>query len=184
MARPLRYIASNITYHVFTRCRNLENYFKDDYYKAVCEEVLAYVAKVYKFHLNYYVFMDNHLHLAITTENDEHTISKIMQLIKSMIAKRMNKLLGICGPFWNERFGSTLAYFFPALCSYLAYNPVRKGSCNDPSDYKFGSPDVYRKKDGKSRLKITLHKHFLALGDTLEECFRIQLEIDEYYKHQ
>ena len=184
MGRPKRVIKANTTYHSFTRCRNLENYFSNRYFKAVVSQVIIYALTRYKFELNAFIIMPNHLHLAITTVNNKDTISRIMQLIKSMIAKRMNKLLGIKGPFWNERFGSRFVYYFPALCSYFAYNPLRWGLVKHAREWEFGSYDVYRKKNGKCNIDITMHKHFLALGDTLEECFRKQLEIDEYFMCQ
>lgn len=181
MGRPIRNFQINETTHNYSRCRNYENLFDDDNCKQIVVEVINYTADVFEFEVNSYVCMKNHFHIAITMTNSEHTVSKIMQLIKSMIAKRINKYLGFKGPFWNDRFGSTFVYYFPTLCSYLAYNAVKKGFVKDPGDWKYGSSDVYRKNDGKCDLTITLHKHFLALGATLEECFKRQLEIDEYF---
>ena len=181
MARPLRYVAKNVTYHTFTRCRNLNNYFKNDYYKNLIVIVIKETQDVFNFELNDFKIMPNHLHLVITTRNNEHTISKIMQRIKSVIAKRMNKILGFKGPFWNERFGSKIVYFFPALCSYIANNPVRWGLVKDAKDDKYGTFEIYRKKNPACKLKITFHKHFLQLGNSLSDCFKAQMEIDSFY---
>ena len=181
MARPTRNFKTGDSNHTASRCINCQNYFLDKYYRTVVCVVIMYALDKYEFELNAFVLMPNHFHLVITTLNDEHSLSKIMQLIKSMIAKRMNKLLGRIGPFWNERFVARYVYYFPTLCTYFANNPVKWRLVNHPFEWEYGSYDVYRKKNAKCMVKITLHKHFLALGDTLEECYKRQLEIDELY---
>lgn len=181
MGRPHRIIQTGLTYHVFTRCRNLENYFLDECYKKLVIQVILEIQKKLNFELNDFIIMPNHLHLVITTLNSTDTISKIMQVIKSVIAKRMNKLLGVRGPFWNERFGSRLVYFFPTLCSYVASNPIRWGLVKKPEEYKFGTYQKYRNKEPECELNITLHKHFLSLGKTLPECYEMQKELDMFY---
>ncbi|MBN1499501.1 MAG: transposase [Spirochaetes bacterium] len=181
MGRPRRIIQTGLSYHTYTRCRNLENHFKNDRFKNLVIKAILEIQKKLNFELNDFIIMPNHLHLVITTLNDKDTISKIMQVIKSVIAKRMNKLLGVRGPFWNERFGSKIVYFFPALCSYIANNPVRKGLIEKAEESKYGTYHVYRQENSKCKLKITFHKQFLTLGKSLAECFERQMYLDMFY---
>jgi len=188
MGRALREIASKVTYHIFTRCRNSLNLMAENEIKNLMITVIEETQKLYEFELNSIEILDDHIHLIIKTLNDEDTISKIMQRIKSVFARRYNKLHGITGPFWNERFGSKIIEkandilgYFIYLLWYLAYNPVRKKMVTDPRKYKYSSINVYLDEDYKPPLQITIHQFFLYLGKTFKECRLNFLEFEKTY---
>jgi REP element-mobilizing transposase RayT len=157
---------------------------KKKYVKEILFVVIEETQKKYKFKLNAFEILDNHIHLIIQTENEHDTISKIMQRIKSVFAKRYNKLMGRTGPFWNDRFGSKIVEqaknvisYFVTLIHYLAHNSVRKGYVKDPRDYEYGSFNCYLKKGFQSKLEVTIHDYFLMLGETFQECADILLNV-------
>jgi REP element-mobilizing transposase RayT len=177
MGRPRRICAAKLTYHAFTKCLNSEDMLQKKYIKEILIAVIEETQKKYKFKLNAFELLDNHIHLIIQTENKHDTISKIMQRIKSVFAKRYNKLMGRTGPFWNERFGSKIVEqakdivsYFVTLIHYLANNSVRKGYVADPRDYEYGSFNCYLRKGYKSKLMVVVHDYFFMLGETFEEC--------------
>ena len=92
----------------------------------------------------------NHIHLIIRTLLDKESISKIMQYIKARIAEKYNRATGNTGPFWNERFGSTVIeeaddpeQYLLWLLWYIGYNPVRKGLVQRPEDWWYSLAAFY-----------------------------------------
>lgn len=188
MGRPIREQIFGATYHVYSRCINKENLLEDDRIKDLMIEVIKETQDKYEFELTEFDILDDHFHFTIVISNDEYTISKILQRIKSVFAKKYNKLHGRSGPFWNERFGSKIVEkatnfvrYLIRLILYTGYNSVRKGKVNDPRDYKYSSFKCYIDKDFKSLLKVTLHKYFLCLGDTFDDCVAKFLEYEKNY---
>lgn len=103
----------------------------DDYFKDMFIETIQRTQEKYDFELNFYQIMDNHFHLIIKTVNNDATISRIMQYIKSRFAESFNRATNRIGPFWNERFKDIIVekqespiYFLLWLLWYLACNPV------------------------------------------------------------
>jgi len=187
MGRALREIAI-ATYHVFSRCRNNLDLMKDDRIKDLMLTIIKETQELFDFELNSFEILDNHFHFVITTTNNEHSISKIMQRIKSVFAKRYNRLHGIKGPFWNERFGSkiieeavNIIQYMLHLLWYIAYNPVKKGVVDNPRRYKYGTINSYLHENHKPPIKITLHKFFFTLGKTFKERVQIFKEYEEAY---
>jgi len=188
MGRPLRTCLPNLTYHVFSRCINCQNLLKNDFFKDLFLEVIKMAQLKYDFRLITYQIMNNHFHLIIRTTKDGPSISVIMQFIKSVFARKYNKLMKRTGPFWNERFGDSIVemsdnpeFFFFWLKWYIGYNPVKKKMVNDPRDYKYSSINYYLNKNYKSPLKITLHPYFMKLGETAQERLKKFLYYEELY---
>jgi REP element-mobilizing transposase RayT len=189
MSRPKRVCAAGLTYHVFSRCINKEDLLKKSFVKELLIIVIKETQERYKFKLNAFEILDNHIHLVVQTENEQDTISKIMQRLKSVFAKRYNKLMDRCGPFWNDRFGSKIIEqaksaisYFLQLILYLGYNSVRKGYVSDPRDYKYGSFKKYIHKNSKCKLDITPHDYFLMLGNNFRSSANMLLECEEKYR--
>jgi len=130
MGRPIRICLPNLTYHTFSRCIDKANLMKKDKIKDLMIKVVKETQNIFDFELNAFEILDNHFHFIIKTKDKAETISKIMQRIKSVFARRYNKLHNRTGPFWNERFGSKIvegvrdpAGYFLNLLWYLGYNP-------------------------------------------------------------
>ena len=90
--------------------------------------------------------------------------------------------------FWNERFGSTIIEksddpekYLLWLLWYIGYNPVRKGLSRDPRDNYIGFINCYLEKNHEAQVKITLHRYFINLGNTFEECVKKFLWYEEAY---
>lgn len=197
MGRPLRFIKENTDYHVYSRCRQKEALMGPEHIKGLMEEVMAECHECYDFQLIGYVIMDDHVHFIIRTlDNVAHTISEIMKWIKSTFTRRYNKLMGLVGPFWNERFGAkviSLAMdaedYLNTLIWYLAYNPVRSGAVKEPRDYRFGSINHYLRggvntefyQDSPLTHKITLHEYFLNLAKNVKERLKRFLIYEESF---
>jgi len=192
MPRSLRICKPNLTYHVYSRCIDKANLMKNNKLKDLLIQVLKETQEKYNFDLNSFEILDNHFHFIITTKIKGENISKIMQRIKSVFAKRYNKLHGRTGPFWNERFGTKIVEsvgnakqqenYLLNLLWYVAHNSYRKGKVNDPRDYEYGSINSYLNKNFKPKLKITLHKVFKNLGENFDERLKSFLEFEKAYK--
>jgi putative transposase len=179
MTRDPRFCMANLTYHTYSRCINNSNMIKDDKTKELMITVIKETQEKYHFELSGFEILDNHFHFLIKTLDGGQTISKIMQRIKSVFARRYNKLHGRTGPFWNERFGSKIiedaidaTTYLLHLLWYMAYNSFRKNKVNNPRDYKYSSINCYLDENYKSCLTIKLHNSFINLGKTFQERLR------------
>ena len=188
MPRSHRICLANVTYLVYSRCIEWRNMMAADYFKDMFIETIQRTQEKYDFELNFYQIMDNHFHLIIKTVNNDATISRIMQYIKSRFAESFNRATNRIGPFWNERFKDIIVekqenpiYFLLWLLWYLACNPVRKKCVKNPRDYRYGCINCYLHKDIYYPLKVTIHEYFLKLGKTFKDCVKEFLYFEEAY---
>jgi len=189
MSKPLRSILQEVTYHCFSRCQGLNKLLFDNFAKICFIEAIQMCQSKYKFELNAAEIVGNHFHLVIRTLKDEDTISRIMQFIKARTAEKYNKSTGRSGPFWNERFGSTIVeesdnpeqYAFTLLW-YIAFNPVRKGESRDPRENYIGFINSYLKEGFELPIKITVHHYFYRLGTNFSECAKRFLLYEDAYR--
>ena len=194
MGRKLRICQPNLTYHIYSRCIDKANLMKNDNIKDLMIQVILETQEKFNFELNAFEILDNHFHFIIKTKKNSETISQIMHRIKSVFAKRYNKLHGRTGPFWNERFGCKIVEsvggarhqtnYFINLLWYLAYNSFRKGKVKDPREYRYSSINSYLKKSHKSRLKITVHQIFKNLGNNFKDRLDNFLYFENIYRHR
>lgn len=164
---------ADLTYHVMSRCIERKNLLKKKKMKNLLIHVIKKAQLKYNFEFIDFVIMNNHFHFMIKTTNDQDTISKIMQFIKSQFARRYNRILDRTGPFWNERFKDSIIEdaedpeaYANYLNWYFAYNPVKKGYVNKPEDYIYCGIHIYLGKKMPIPIKLTHHKYYLNLGDT------------------
>ncbi len=188
MARSLRNFAQGKTHHCYTRCHGKKNLLQGRYGRKYFIEAIRMCQEVYEFGLVAAEIVANHIHLIIKTEDDGESVSRIMQYIKARIAEQYNRAMGTTGPFWNERFGSTVIEeaenpeeYLLWLLWYIGYNPVRKGLSRDPRRNEIGFINSYLSSDHQSPVRITLHQFFHNLGSTFEECVRKFLTYEEAY---
>jgi putative transposase len=84
--------------------------------------------------------MDNHFHLMIEPARDE-SLSKIMQWILSVFARRFNRAFSLQGHVWYDRFKSRIVSSlrqFIATFAYIDENPVRAELVARSADYQYG----------------------------------------------
>ena len=189
MPRPLRFIAQGITYHCYTRCRGKRDLLKSRYGKKHFIESVQMCQEKYTFELIAAETVGNHIHLLIKTLDDGESISSIMQFIKARMAEKYNRAAGETGPFWNERFGSTIIeesenpeQYLLWLLWYIGYNPVRKGLSRDPRENEIGFINSYLYENHVSQLQFTLHEFFLRLGKSFKERSDKFLYYEESYR--
>ncbi|MEJ5362740.1 MAG: transposase [Spirochaetota bacterium] len=189
MARKLRVQLPELTYHITSRCIEWKNYLEEDYFKACFEEILRKAKQKYPFKLIAYCIMDNHIHIVIHTLEDGAPISRIVQYIKARFAELYNKITGRTGPFWNERYKDSIIQFDKDgfhyllwLLWYLAYNPIRKRLCSDPTKYHYSSIRAYLDEKANIGVPIDHHEYFLQLGETFAKRVVRFLKYEEYYR--
>lgn len=188
MSRPLRVVIQGATYHCFTRCHGKRELLKSRYGRRYFIEAVSMCQEKYYFDLVAAEIVSNHIHLVIKTVENEETISRIMQYIKARIAEKYNRGRGETGPFWNERFGSTIiedaedpGQYLLWLLWYIGYNPVRKGLSSNPRKNDIGFINSYLVKGHDAPVKIMLHEYFYKLGDTFDDCVKKFLEYEDIY---
>ena len=189
MARKVRKILYEVTYHTTSRCIEAKPLMKSDQMKQLMEFVLNIALEKYNFELINYAIMDNHFHFFIRTLKNGDSISRIMQFIKSQYARRYNKIHNRTGPFWNERYtdriikenGMNVFNFFWIL-NYISYNPVKSRYLNDPYTYRFSSAKCYIDENYKPAVKITLHKYFMNLGTSFKDRAYEFLKFENIYR--
>ena len=189
MSKPLRKILPEVTYHCFSRCQGLNELLFDNFAKTCFIDAIKMCQLKYKFELNAAEIVGNHFHLVIRTLKDEETISRIMQYIKARTAEKYNRATGRVGPFWNERFGSTIIEesanpeeYQYWLFWYIGYNPVKKGESRDPRENYIGFINCYLKEGFELPIKITIHHYFYRLGNNFSECARRFLLYEDAYR--
>lgn len=160
MRKP-RKLKPNAKYHVTARANRGEMILHSSAVKELFLSVLHRARKKYRFVLFNFCIMSNHIHLMIqpllqrtktvssceqkmanhgSKESEEENLSRIMQWIFSVFAKQYNKLTGLTGHVWYDRFHSTiLENYFDYLNTYIyiMWNPVRAKIVRKPTDYAY-----------------------------------------------
>ncbi|MGA8153742.1 MAG: hypothetical protein WB952_22525 [Terriglobales bacterium] len=97
-----------------------------------------------RFVLHAAVVMPERVHLMLTPLRDEigwpYPLAAILKSIKGTSARDINKLLGHCGPVWQEEsFDHVLrtSERFKEKIEYIRLNPVRRGLVARPEDYRW-----------------------------------------------
>ena len=90
------------------------------------------------------VVMPDHVHLLLTPLRDEDgwpfPLVDILQCLKSATAHRINRLLGISGPVWEEESFDHVLRSDESLkekCEYIRQNPVKAGLVKNPESYRW-----------------------------------------------
>lgn len=81
--------------------------------------VLARAVQLTGVHLHGFVFASNHLHLLVTAEGD--TLSRFMQHLLGNLARKVGRLVGWTGAFWERRFSAETVLDDEAALARLRY---------------------------------------------------------------
>ena len=140
MARPLRIEYPGAFYHISSRGNNKQNIFLDDADRKSFLEVLSKVIEDREWICYAFCLMNNHYHLSIETK--KANLSRGMQQLDSVYARRFNKRHERVGHLFQARFHATLiekeGYLLEVL-RYIVLNPVKAGLCKDPASYEWSS---------------------------------------------
>jgi len=138
MRKP-RVLKHGASYHVISRINRKEMILKSDEVKEMFLEVIRRAKQKYRFNIKNFCIMGNHYHLIIKPLGDE-SLSKIMQWILSTFALKFNRMFGLTGHVWNDRFISKIIYSYLQYLTtfvYIANNPVRAKITEWPGDYQY-----------------------------------------------
>jgi REP element-mobilizing transposase RayT len=101
-------------------------------------------AQVPRIHLHAAVVMPDHVHVLLSPLRDQDgwpfPLIDILQCLKSATAHRINKLLRISGPVWEEESFDHVLRSDESLkekCEYIRQNPVEAGLVERPEDYRW-----------------------------------------------
>ena len=117
-------------YEVTSGCIEELSIFKDEQMKIYFLEQLAISLKTFSFRCLSWSLMDGHYHLVI--KSSDVTISKFMQRLNSVIAKKYNQNHKRRGTVFSKRFSSVIMQKRKNLKNVIRYvhlNPVRSGDC-------------------------------------------------------
>ncbi len=108
--------------------------------KELLLEVLARAKGKYRFRIENFCIMGNHIHLMIRPDSKD-SLSRIMQWILSVFAMAYNKIHGFTGHVWGCRFFSRIVDSFQQYLKVFKYiddNPVEANQVENVRDWKYG----------------------------------------------
>lgn len=157
--------AHELTFSCYHHCPYLSD-------EIICDLFINELANAriqFNFSIWAYVLMPDHVHLLIKPNNEEYSISKILQYIKGKpstqyrhyliqnfpdrydsmcIIKRGRKIFKFwqTGPGFDRNLWNTKVIHHSI--QYIEANPVRKGLCGNPEEYKWSSAFARTNKNG------------------------------------
>jgi REP element-mobilizing transposase RayT len=139
MRKP-RVLERGAIYHVASKIDHKAMSLQDPNIKQIFLDVVKIAKQKFPFKLWNFTVMDNHFHFLIQPE-DGVSLSKIMQWIKCMFAKKWNKIHHTDGHVWGDRFFSKIVSTerqFEQTSEYIDNNPVRVQLVREAKNWKFG----------------------------------------------
>lgn len=137
MPRRLR-IESLGYHHVYNRGVAKGNVFLDEQDKAKFIELLASMAKEYKFNIHAFCLMDNHYHILV--ENTRENLSSGMRQLNAQYATYFNKRHSRVGHLWQDRYKSwyilDTKYLF-TLFKYIELTPLKAKMTSAIGEYVY-----------------------------------------------
>lgn len=86
--------------------------------------------------------MPDHVHILLqpraTQSQQFHSLSKILQSIKGISARRINQFLGRCGSLWRDESYDRIVrneMEFHEKWNYIYHNPVKANLLDNPEEY-------------------------------------------------
>ena len=114
-----------------------------------------------------YVLMPDHWH-ALFWPRAPLTISRLVQDVKSVSARRLNRHRQNRGPFWQHQFWDRFvrhAREFGQRLDYMHFNPVRRGLVAKPEEWRWSSCQNFSLKEPQ-RAKCPIQIDYVLLPDS------------------
>lgn len=129
MCTKPRIIVPNVYYQISSKGVSGEKIFGKTELKRFFLRELAKSLKKFSYRCCCWSLMDNHYHLVV--ESSEVPISKFMQRLNSVYAKKFNREMGREGVVFFRRYASIISEEteLRKLIRYVHLNPVRCGDC-------------------------------------------------------
>jgi putative transposase len=126
MRKP-RQLLEGAWYHVTSRLNRGEMLFDKVVVRDLFLGLLAKAKKKYGFQVINFCVMGNHIHLLIRPDRGE-SLSDIMRWLLGGFSRAFNKMHGLTGHCWGDRFFSRILgglHQIAAVFSYIDFNPVK-----------------------------------------------------------
>jgi putative transposase len=162
MRKP-RELRAQAKYHVTARANRKEMILDSYRTKVLFLDVVSKAKKRYSFSIHNFTVMGNHFHLIIQPGKNEN-LSRIMQWILSVFAQAYNRLYGLTGHVWGERFFSRIistVHEYISTFDYIDENPVKAGLVGFCGDWIFSG--LYFRKRGIREIIDPLPDYFSLL---------------------
>lgn len=144
MPRPPRIHAPGAMYHVTLRGNHRQDIFFTRGDRQLLTTLISQVVEACGAQVHAYCYMPNHIHLLIRV--DQTPLSKIMLLIASPYARRVQARMETTGHFFERRYHAVLVdtnAYLVTLLRYIHHNPVRAKLAATPDDYQWSSHHAY-----------------------------------------
>jgi putative transposase len=138
--RHPRKLSDGARYHVTARANRKEMILDSIAMKELFLSVVKRAKKKYDFRLENFCVMGNHFHLIIKPGQGT-SLSVIMRWILSVFAMAYNKIMGLTGHVWGERFYSRIIANLRELLQTFEYvdnNPVQASQVTDRREWPWG----------------------------------------------
>jgi len=139
MRKP-RVLQDGALYHVTARANRKEMILDSHDMKELFLEVMRRAKAKYAFRIENFCIMGNHIHIMLRLEGDT-SLSRLMQWIMSVFAMAYNRIHGLVGHVWGDRFFSRIVSGlreFLHVFGYVDENPVEAHQVEDRRDWRYG----------------------------------------------
>lgn len=138
MRKPRR-IEPAAKYHVIAKANRGEFILRSTATKELLFRTIAQAKAKYTFAVEHFCIMDNHVHLIVYPLGDGN-LSRIMQWVLGVFAMRFNRMQGVSGHVWHDRFKSKVIddiRQYLATFTYISRNPVVAGISRSETAYAY-----------------------------------------------
>jgi putative transposase len=138
--RMPRQLAEGARYHVTARANRKEMILDPNGMKELFLLVVRRAKGKYRFRLENFCIMGNHFHFILQTLPGE-SLSAIMRWILSVFAMCYNRIMGLTGHVWGDRFFSRIIASLRELIEVFEYidnNPVEAQQGKDRRRWRWG----------------------------------------------
>ncbi|MBN2531795.1 MAG: transposase [Spirochaetales bacterium] len=145
--RKARKLKQEAKYHIIARANRGEMIFGSRALKFMFLDVVKKARKKYKFIIQNFCVMGNHVHFILQPLKNEN-LSRIMQWILSVFAMQYNRTFQYKGHVFYDRFISKIINDFRqyvATFIYIMENPVKAGIVSCPGNFEFSGINYLRK---------------------------------------
>lgn len=128
--RPLYFV----TFNTYKRRAILARSEIHERFRCFCNQAESYDVAVGR-----YVIMPDHIHLFVAFPPTETTLSKWIQMLRTVLGKELMRL-GIQKPHWQEVFFDHVlrsSESYGQKWDYVRSNPVRAGYCLEPEGWAY-----------------------------------------------
>jgi putative transposase len=144
MARMRRVMFEGVPFHLTHRGNHKKIVFCNDEERRLYLDLLGRYATQFGMLVWGFCLMDNHVHI-IAVGNTPTSIPRALGNAHREFSRKMNRVRGITGHLWANRFFSTMLdepHLWAAI-RYVELNPVRAGVVDDATRYEWSSARVH-----------------------------------------